>query len=80
MHIENGKLNVSEYMSESIDLSLEDSVDEADMNRRTSIDLDELQVAHEKKSVDSIMLEVILFIFVIFFFEVKAYKIFCYFM
>lgn len=67
MHIENGKLNVSEYMSESIDLSLEDSIDEADMDRRTSIDLDDLQMAQEKKSVDSIMLEVVLFIFVVLF-------------
>ncbi|XP_046809062.1 ATP-binding cassette sub-family C member 10 [Lucilia cuprina] len=58
LHIENGKLTPSEYMSESIDLSLEDSNDEADMNeRRASIDLDALQMAHEKKSVDSIMLD-----------------------
>ena len=67
MHIENGKLNISEYMSESIDLSLEDSIDETDMDRRTSIDLDDLQMAQEKKSVDSIMLEVVLFIFVVLF-------------
>lgn len=46
-------------MTESIDLSLEDSFDEANtMERRDSIDLDELQMAQEKKSVDSIMLEV----------------------
>lgn len=47
-------------MSESIDLSLEDSNDEADMmERRGSLNFDDLQWAHEKNSVDSIMLEVI---------------------
>ncbi|KAM7354188.1 ATP-binding cassette sub-family C member 10 [Cochliomyia hominivorax] len=58
LHIENGQLTPSEYMSESIDLSLEDSNDEADLvERRGSIDLDELQMAQEKQSVDSLMLE-----------------------
>lgn len=48
-------------MNESIDLSLEDSNDEADMmssERRRSIDLDELNQAQENKSVDSIIMEV----------------------
>ncbi|XP_075152571.1 ATP-binding cassette sub-family C member 10 [Haematobia irritans] len=55
-HLENGKLTLSEYMTESIDFSLEDSNDEADMmERRTSINLDQFQV--DNKSVDSIMIE-----------------------
>uniref|UniRef100_A0A1I8QDH6 ABC-type xenobiotic transporter n=1 Tax=Stomoxys calcitrans TaxID=35570 RepID=A0A1I8QDH6_STOCA len=56
LHIENGKLTTSEYMTESIDFSLEDSNDEANMmERRTSINLD--QFHNDDKSVDSIMLE-----------------------
>lgn len=59
LHIENGKLTQSEYMAESIDLSIEeDASSEDDIERRASIDLDELQMAHERKSVDSLMLEV----------------------
>lgn len=51
---------MSEYMTESIDLSLEDSNDEEAhmMERRSSINLDELQKDGDNKSVDSIMLEV----------------------
>ncbi|XP_073826163.1 ATP-binding cassette sub-family C member 10 [Musca autumnalis] len=59
LHLENGKLTMSEYMTNSIDLSLEDSNDEADMmtERRSSINLDDLQKDGDNKSVDSIMLE-----------------------
>ncbi|XP_017480560.1 PREDICTED: multidrug resistance-associated protein 7 [Rhagoletis zephyria] len=60
LHIEDGKVTQSQYMSESVDIHLdldEETIDDIyDYTRRSSIDLDE-QNSPDKKSVDSIMLE-----------------------
>ncbi|XP_053957905.1 ATP-binding cassette sub-family C member 10 [Anastrepha ludens] len=60
LHIEDGKVTQSQYMSESVDINLDLDVEATDdiydYTRRSSIDLDD-QNSIDKKSVDSIMLE-----------------------
>lgn len=63
MHIENGQVSPSAFMSESFDLSYNASDDEDSLaneqERRNSLDLDLLQQKDDAKSTDSLMMEVI---------------------
>uniref|UniRef100_A0A1A9WKS6 ABC-type xenobiotic transporter n=1 Tax=Glossina brevipalpis TaxID=37001 RepID=A0A1A9WKS6_9MUSC len=61
LNIENGKITPSDYMSESIDLSLEDSREDLnndlDLECKNSIDLEKSNIDQEKKKIDDLMVD-----------------------
>ncbi|XP_030384434.1 multidrug resistance-associated protein 7 [Scaptodrosophila lebanonensis] len=58
LNVRDGQLRPSDYMSESIDLSLEaDDLEEPDSVRRPSVELPQLQNEEDKQSLDSLLLE-----------------------